>query len=196
MIMQQHTNGLLTQRGSTLIIGLVMLLLTSISLVTVYNMTQTSVNIVQNLQSQNNAVDLANSTLEAAISTTRVVNAPGAVFLVGCQDSLNTRCYDIDADGETDVSVELTPDPFCVQSQIIQNNQLNLADPVDASCVISTRTDYGVVGSANQNSLCANSMWEVTAVASDELSSTRQTIRGNYGVRVSTDAVDTSCPIP
>lgn len=184
------------QRGSTLIIGLIMLLLTSISLVTVYNMTQTSVNIVQNLQSQNNAVDLANSTLEAAISTTRVVNAPSAVFLVGCQDALNTRCYDIDADGETDVSVELTPDPFCVHSQIIQNNQLNLADPIDASCVISTRTDFGVVGSANQNSLCANSQWEVTAVASDALNNTRQTVRGNYGVRVSTDAVDTSCPTP
>lgn len=182
------------QRGSTLIVGLIMLILTSISLVSVYNMTQTSVNIVSNLQNQNTAIDLANSTLEEAISNTRMVNAPSAVFLVGCDNSLNTRCYDINGDGANDVSVELTPEPFCVQSQIIQNNQLDLADPVDASCVISTRTDYGVVGSANQNSLCANSMWQVTAVATDEVSNARQTVRGNYGVRVATDAVDTSCP--
>lgn len=192
---RSHLNGFVqVQRGSTLVIGLVMLLLTSVSLVTVYNITQTSMNVVQNLQSQNNAIDLANSTLEAAISNTRVVNAPNAVFLVGCQDSLNTRCYDIDGDGSDDVTVELEPEPFCVQSQIIQNNQLNLADPIDASCVISTRTDYGVVGSANTNSLCANSLWEVTARASDIVTNTNQTVRGNYGIRVSTDAVDTSCP--
>ncbi len=184
------------QHGSTLVVGLIMLILTSISLITLYNTTQTSVNIVNNLQNQNAAVDLANSTLEEAISNTRVVNAPSAVFLVGCDDSLNTRCYDINGDGNNDVSVQLTPDPFCLQSQIIQNNQLDLTDPVDASCVISTRTDFGVIGSANQNSLCANSLWQVAAVATDQVSGTNQTVRGNYGVRVSTDAVNTSCPTP
>ncbi|MGJ8668460.1 MAG: pilus assembly PilX family protein [Oceanococcus sp.] len=183
-----------SQRGATLIVGLIMLMVTSVSLMSLYNYSKISFEIVQNLQSESIAVDLANATLEGAISTTRVVNAPSAVFLLGCDGFQNSQCFDIDADGRNDVVVQLNPQPFCVQAQIIQNRQLNFDSAEDEPCIVSATTDFGVIGAASDNSLCSSSLWEVTAVATDAVTQSNQSVTGDYAVRVATANVLTSCP--
>lgn len=181
------------QRGATLIIGLIMLTMTTVALIASYNMSNTSSVIVHNLQAENMAVEAASSTLESAISTTRIVDAPGAVFLVGCSGVQNARCFDINGDSVDDITVSLTPDPFCIQFQIIQNFQLDVAVAEDQGCVLGAGTDLGTQGAVTQNSLCANSLWQVTAVASDILTSSNQTVAGNYAVRVPADSVASFC---
>ncbi len=184
----------LREQGAVLVIGLIMLLLLSLMVVASQTAGRTSLMIVQNLQNQIIALDLANSTLEEAISSPRLVNAPAAIFVPGCNGVVNTRCFDLDADGVMDVSVALQPQPFCIQAQTIQNSQLNLDDPEEAACLFALPVDPGIQLGVSNDSLCAMSMWEVTAVATDAVTGARQTVVGHYAVRVATDSIATSCP--
>ena len=183
--------GLARQSGATLIVGLIMLLMTSVSLIAAYNMTQTSQIIVQNLQSESTATDLANSTLESAISTTRLVNVPNAVFLVACGGTQNAQCYDINGDGGLDVTVTLTPDPFCIRDRVIPNGQLNL--PAQSACLVGGNPQFGIAGAANQDSLCADTLWEVSAVANDVLTGTTERVTGHYSIEVSAASAASFC---
>lgn len=183
-----------TQRGSSLIIGLIMLFMTTVSLVAAYNMSATNVSIIKNLQDRELTVDLANSTLEAAVSNARLVQNPDAIFVNGGGGASNTQTFDINLDGEDDVVVTIDPPPFCLQSRTIQNASLDVTNPEDAGCVVSGIGNFGVAGSGSQNSLCAGSTWQVNAVATDAVTSTSQTVTGFYSIRVPTDSVDSFCP--
>lgn len=182
------------QQGATLIVGLVMLMVTVVSVLSLYNFSRMSLAVVQNMQNENVAVDAAAAALEAAISTTRIVNAPSAVFLEACDGVANSQCFDVDSDGSNDIVAQLTPNPFCVQAQIIQNSQLDLNDPADKPCITGSSTEFGVSGSVSNNSMCATSQWEVNVVANDALTETVQSVTGYYAVRVPTTSVQTSCP--
>lgn len=181
-----------TQQGSSLIIGMIMLFMTTVALTAAYNMSSVNLSVVQNMQDQNLAIDLANSTLEAAVSTDRLVNTPDAVLLGSC--GLNRQCFDVNNDGTQDVTVELTPAPSCLQSRTLQNAALDVSDPEDAGCLVAGIGSFGVEGAEIQNSLCAGSVWQVTAVATDEVTQSRQTVSSLYSIRVSTDSVDSFCP--
>ncbi len=182
------------QQGSSLIIGMIMLFMTTVALVAAYNMSSTNVTIIKNLQDRELAVDLANSTLEAAISSNRLVSTPDAIFNNAAGGASNTQVYDINLDGVTDVVVTIDPPPSCLQSQTIQNAALDVTDPEDAGCMVAGIGNFGVTGSGTQNSLCAGSTWQVTATADDEVTGARQTVSGFYSIRVSADSVDSFCP--
>src|SRR3546814_20856284 len=80
----------------------------------------------------------------------------------------STKCYDINGDGTDDIEVALTPSPTCVNWQNIQNSSLDLSDADDAACATGATQQFGVEGAPTGNSLCANSMWEITAQSSDK----------------------------
>lgn len=182
-----------TQQGSSLIIGLILMFVTTISLVAAYNMSSTSVYIIKNLQDREIAVDLANSALEESITTNRLVSTPDAVFDHPGGAS-NRMSFDINADGVDDVVVDLTPAPTCLSTHAIKNAALDVRNPDDAGCALSGMGNFGVVGSGSSNSLCAGSTWQVNAVATDTVTATEQTVTGFYSIRVSADSVDTFCP--
>lgn len=183
-----------SQRGSSLIIGMIMLFMTTVALVAAYNMSSTNVSIIKNLQDRELAIDLANSTLEAATSTDRLVKTPDAIFNNAAGGTSNTQTFDINLDGTDDVVVTLDPLPSCLQSRTIQNASLDVTDPEDAGCVVAGIGNFGVAGSGVQNSLCAGSIWQVTAIGTDEVTGASQTVSGFYSIRVSADSVDSFCP--
>jgi hypothetical protein len=145
------------------------------------------------MQSRNQAVVSAQGTIEEAISTTRFFQNPTLVFLQPCAGS-NTRCYDVNADGKPDITVTLTPNPACVMAKTIPSASLDLSNPEDLGCSIGTSQTFGIVGSASGDSLCANSVWEINAVAVDAITQARATVTQGVAVRVSTDSVATTCP--
>ncbi|HEY0569144.1 MAG TPA: hypothetical protein VGD13_13630 [Xanthobacteraceae bacterium] len=181
------------QRGAVLLIALIMLVLMTLFALTTFNLGKSSLQIVGNMQHRNQAVTSAQSAIEEAISTTRFFQSPSLVFLPTCAGA-NAKCYDINGDGKADVTVTLTPSPFCIVAKTIPNASLDLSNAEDLGCSVGVSQSFGIVGSASGNSLCANSVWEINAVANDSVSQAKATVTQGAAVRVSTDSVAAICP--
>jgi Tfp pilus assembly protein PilX len=181
------------QRGMVLLVGMIMLVLMTLFAVTTFNLGKASLQIVGNMQQRNEAVTIAQSAIEEAISTTQFFLTPGTVFFKTCSGP-NTRCYDINGDGKADITVALTPNPVCIAARTIKNASLNLADTNDMGCAVGTSQSFGIVGSVTGDSLCASSVWEINAVAADAVTQTRAVVAQGVAVRVPTDNVGASCP--
>jgi Tfp pilus assembly protein PilX len=181
------------QRGITLLVALIMLVLMTLFAITTFNLGKSSLQIVGNMQQRNQAAGAAQSTLEEVVSTTQFFQNPTMVFVKPCAGA-NTRCVDINGDGKPDLIVSLTPTPFCLTAKTIKNAALNLSNPEDAGCSIGTSQSFGIVGSATGDSMCAESLWEINAVAVDAVTQARASVTHGVTVRVSTDSIGTSCP--
>lgn len=182
------------QRGMALVVGLILLALMTVMAITGFNIGRTSLDIVGNMQARQEVIAAANSAIQEAISTTRLFQAPGAVFLDPCDNTANTRCYDTNGDDVDDISVVLDPQPVCIQAQTIPNAALDLAQANQSGCATGVGQTFGVEGTATGSSLCANSVWEIVAVATDLVTAAEITITQGAAVRVSTDDVGTHCP--
>lgn len=180
------------QRGATLVVALVMLVLLTLLAVSSFHLGKGSLEVVGNMQSRNQAVAAAQSTIEQAISSTQFFQNPAAVFDEPCGGA-NTRCFDINGDGSNDITVALTT-PACIKAVSIPLASLNLADAADAACTLGTSQSFGVAGVPTGNSLCADSVWELNAVATDDITEAQATVTEGVAVRVSTDDVAASCP--
>lgn len=181
------------QGGMALIVGLILLALMTVMALTTFNIGRTSMEIVGNMQARQAAVTAANSAIQEAVSTVRLFQAPGTIFLAPCNNVANQKCYDINGDGNTDITVTLTPQPTCVQSAAINTAMLNPANQEDRNCATGAGQTLGIKGSSTGSSLCANSVWEVTAVAVDAVTEAEVKVTEGAAVRVSTDDVGTTC---
>lgn len=182
------------QRGLALVMGLLLLMLITILAVTGARLSRSNLAVTGNMQLQDEMVASANSVIQEAISTVRVFQNPDAILLDPCGEQQNTRCVDIDADGADDITVQLNPAPSCVVVRTIPNRDLNLADPDDLGCALGIPQSLGVQGSTTGNSLCADSIWEVSALATDVNMGAQARVTEGVSIRVSVDDVDSSCP--
>jgi len=190
--MKQPVRG--KQRGMALVVGLILLALMTVMAITGFNIGRTSLDIVGNMQGRQEVIAAANSAIQEAISTTRLFQAPNAIFLNPCAGP-NTRCFDTNGDDVADITVTLTPAPTCIQAQTIPNAALNLNQPNEAGCATGVGQTFGIAGTATGSSLCANSVWEITAVAIDLVTEAQVVVTEGTAVRVSTDDVGTHCPV-
>jgi Tfp pilus assembly protein PilX len=184
------------QRGMALVVGLIMLTLMTLLAITSFNIGRTSLEIVANMQQNAGAIRAANSAIEEAISTTRLFESPDSVFLTPCAGA-NTRCYNLYSDDPNDgftITVALTPKPVCVQAQKLLNANLDVKNGDDFGCITGAGQVFGIEGVKSGESLCANSVWEINAVATDPLTQTQATVTEGAAVRVSSAIVETSCP--
>jgi Tfp pilus assembly protein PilX len=183
------------QRGMALVIGLILLALMTLMAITSFNIGRTSLDIVGNMQARQDALIAANDAIQEAISTVRLFQAPTAIFLNPC-GAPNTRCFDVNNDGTNDITVTLTPAPTCINAQIIPNASLDLADGSQTGCATGAAQTFGIEGTATGSSLCASSVWEITAVARDAVTEAEVVVTSGAAVRVSTDDVGTTCASP
>jgi Tfp pilus assembly protein PilX len=181
------------QNGMTLLVALIMLVLMTLFAVTSFNLGKSSMKIVGNMQQRSQATVSAQSAIDETISNTYFVTNPSSVFAVPCTNP-NTRCYDINADGIQDITVTLAPAPFCNSAKTIKSATLNLSNPDDLGCSIGVSQSFGIAGSVSGDSLCANSMWELNAVATDNVTLAQATVTQGVAVRVSVDSVAATCP--
>jgi Tfp pilus assembly protein PilX len=166
------------QRGATLLIGLIMLVLLTLRVVTAFNLSRSNLKAVGNMQTHNEAVATARSAVEEVLSKTDFSVNPTAAFGTG-----NTKTYDLNGDGTADVSVSLVPQP-CIKSY-----QILPVDPNDTTalgCASSVQQNFGIAGSATWGAQCADIVWEVTAVATDNVTGANATV--GQGILVRQDA--------
>lgn len=194
------------QRGATLIVALILLILLTLFAVTSFNLGKSSLQTVGNAQHRNEAMAAAQQAVEEAVSTTRLFQTPDTVILgdPACNGgAANTKCVDVNGDNVADITVKLNPDPVtnnpgpptCVSARPILNSELDTSLPNDAGCAIQVNQGgQAVAGSNTGSSLCADSMWEVNAVAEDNLTGAKYSVTQGVGVRVATDDIATTCP--
>ncbi|HXG29476.1 MAG TPA: hypothetical protein VNJ47_11600 [Nevskiales bacterium] len=189
------------QQGLTLVVGLIMLIMISLAAVVSYNIARTSLDVVGNMQFRNEAVASANSVIQEALSTTRMFETPDTVFLTGLCAGANSRCFDLNKDGVNDITVVLAP-PRCIRATVIPNREFagELASPdflvrqEAMGCVTSGAQELlATVGAAAGESLCAASVWDLVATATDAKTGTSVVVTQGAKVRVGKDDLDAGC---
>jgi type II secretory pathway pseudopilin PulG len=191
------------QRGVTLIISLIMLVLLTIMALTSFNIGKSSLQVIDNAQQQGQVLNAAQTMLNQVVSSPTFTEAPGNVLdNSNCPSALaapaNSRCVDVTGDGKTVVVVTMTPQPLCLQATAIPNSTLNLSSQSseDWGCTVQERGQHGIEGMQEGDSLCANSLWELNAEAKESVSSAKALVTQGVAMRVSKDSVDTACPAP
>lgn len=163
------------QKGATLLIGLIMLVLLTLMAITSFNLGKSNLQIVGNMQFRNETVRAAEEAVEAAIST------PGSVTVA------STSNIDVNADGTPDVSVTITP--TLQQAFVRKNSELKENVASDVACGLQAGQTFGVVGSATGNSLCAATLYDLKVVATEAATSTSVELHQGVSIQVPADTV-------
>lgn len=172
------------QRGVALIVSLIMLLAITLVVVSASNVVQSNLKVVQNMESRDMVRFAAYAALEEAISSGRFTSSPEAIFSESCEVE-NQKCYDFNGDGTDDVTVAVSA-PSCVIVQPIKNSELDVFNSAaDASCFLPPAA----------YSMCANSVWEFEATATDAVTGAEVVVRQGVGVLTTLNLIDTACPL-
>jgi Tfp pilus assembly protein PilX len=142
------------QRGATLIVGLIMIVLITLIVVNAFNLTSSNLKSVGNMQVHDEAVAAVNQAIE------QVIASPFAIAPVA-----STFQIDIDKDGTNDYTVVVAV-PTCTKAWVEAS-----ADPSDVE-----------LGSAMSSSSTWNTEWDIDASATH--AATGASVRIRQGTRV------------
>jgi Tfp pilus assembly protein PilX len=183
------------QGGVTLVMALIMLVLLTLVALTTFNLSKSNLQVVGNMQQRDQAVAAAQEVIEEAISTARFSNSPTDILANPCGEA-NQRCVDVNGDGTNDVKVTITPQPTCLMAPLIRQDALNIEDPEDLTCSNGGGQNFGTPGAVDANSSCANSNWEINAVAADMQTGASVNVTQGVAARIKRDDVVNNCPMP
>jgi Tfp pilus assembly protein PilX len=187
------------QRGVTLILSLIMLVLLTIVALSTFNIGKSNLQIVDNAQQQSQAQNASQAILDQVVSTPSFVENPAAVLdnsncPAGVAAPPNSRCVDVNGDSKTVVVVTLSPQPTCSRVKIVLATDLNVAEKEDLGCALGEQQNFGTEGVTTNMSLCSESLWEISARATEPVSRAEALIERGVSMRVSNDSVATACP--
>jgi Tfp pilus assembly protein PilX len=128
------------QRGSTLVIALVLLVLLTLTAISAMNSSSSSIQIVGNAQFREEANAAAQQAIESVISNSNFQTAAPA-----------PQNIDINGDGNNDYAVTFNPAPSCVSYVPVTTSDTN----VPKIC-------FGSIGT-----LCYWTVWDITAQVTD-----------------------------
>ena len=193
------TTPIRRQRGTTLVIALIMLVLLSLFAVSSLNTANTNLKVVGNMQSRSEALNASQQTIEAVLSTPQFIANPANAVPVPC-GAANTTCTDVTGDGVPDFTTTLLgpepsspAQPTCVTVKPIKNADLVLTSTEDLGCSSGQQQQFGVAGAVTGDSLCSNSIWEIKARTTGVTTGASVTVTQGVGVRISSDDAGTSC---
>lgn len=187
--------GAVRQRGFTLVVGLILLVLFTLIAVASLNLSRGSLQVLDGMQQRTQSQTAAQLALDQVISGTLFASSPGAVFSSNnCASGTtvaNGICVDVNGDGKTIVQVALNPQPRCLTTSPVALSSLNLALASDQNCV-ATPTNVG--GTLITTSFCADSVWDVNATTTDPVTAAQITVDEGVAVRIRQDDASTYCP--
>jgi len=136
------------QRGATLFVGLIMLLLLTLHAIATLHTGSTQLRIAGNAQDRRAVEAAADGVLGATIATATFADDPAAA-------AGGTRSIDVDGDGSADFDVALAAE--CRAVRPLPPVSIDGAGEDDAACISSA--------SLNGGSLCMQTQWDVQAIA-------------------------------
>jgi len=190
------------QRGATLVIALIMLVLLTLFAISALNTSTTNLKVVGNMQARTEAFNAAQQGIDTVISRTDFVTAPAAAVVNPC-GAANQLCIDKDGKPTTILAdsyytTKITGAPFdlvkpaCITVRPIKSSELILSIPEDQDCSVGVKQQFGVAGATSGDSLCANAVYQITAETT-AISGAKATVTQGIGIRISTDDMATSC---
>jgi Tfp pilus assembly protein PilX len=187
------------QRGTTLVVALIMLVLLTLFAVSSLNTAKTNLKVVGNMQSKNEALNASQQAIESVLSTPQFIADPANAVINPC-GAPNTLCTDVTGDGIPEFTTKLLgPEPAspakpaCVTVKPIKNQDLVLTNPEDLGCSAGQQQQFGVAGAVTGDSLCSNTIWEIKAQTTEATTGATATVTQGVGVRVSIDDAGSSC---
>ncbi|MES2901810.1 MAG: hypothetical protein V4723_18940 [Pseudomonadota bacterium] len=181
------------QQGLTLIMALIMLIVITLLALTSFNLGKSNLLVVSNMQQREEAGAAAREVIEEVISSNRFTQASNSALISPCNGVANSRCIDTNGDGSADVTVQLTPKPGCVKAKVIRNSEIDVTNDEERECLLGASANTGIEGASTGASMCSNSVWEVTAVATDNRTESKVTVVQGVAVKVPTDDVQSNC---
>ena len=136
------------QRGATLLVGLIMLLLLTLHALASHTTGSTQLRIVGNMNERQSARAAASEAIEQVLSSSEFVTRTAAVAAAQ---------VDVDTDGQGSSDFRVTVIPTCTAALPVRALELDPDSADDRQCVAGTA--FG--GSA----LCVTSHWNLQAVA-------------------------------
>ena len=180
------------QRGTTLVIALIMLVLLTLFAVSSLNTANTNLKVVGTMQARAEATNAAQDTIERVLSTPQFIANPANAIPNPC-GSANRACTDVTGDGTPEFITVLDPVPACITVTPIKNSDLKLTNPEDLGCSAGQQQQFGVAGAVTGDSLCSQTVWQIRAKTTDNNTGATATITQGVGVRISADDAGTSC---
>jgi Tfp pilus assembly protein PilX len=177
------------QRGATLIVSLIMLLLITALALSSFTLGKSNLQIVGNMQQRNQTYAAAQAAVATVVSSIQFTVTPANAIPVPCNGMANTTCASVNGSTNNDINVAVTP--TCDSIQPIPVTQLDYANPNDAGCLLGAPQNSGISGAANNNSMCSNSVWDIQASATDAMSGANYVVDQGVTVRVSNTTI---CP--
>ena len=178
------------ERGATLFMSLIFLVLLSLFAVSAFNSSTGGARIVSNTQVRQEVIAAAQKAIGDIVSSTAFSTAPA---LVGATPVL----VDINGDGAADYTVTVTPQPKCYRTTVIKSTTLDPSSASDLACIQSSTVGGSGFDSPDSavtagNSLCATTEWNIRAQVNDPKSNTKATLNQGVTVRaLATDAAST-----
>lgn len=178
----------ISQRGATLVIGMIMLVLVTLFVLAAINMSTINLRVMGNEQARNEAVAAAQQAVEQVASVDFTKNPPTTT-------SPTTVSVDVNGDGTADYTATVTA--ACLNSVPVKSTELNPDDPVnDGPCYISTSAGLsGTSGGAGSgDTYCSATQWDVNASVVDATANTTGTaVTLHQGVSKRIATGDTAC---
>jgi hypothetical protein len=171
-----------SQRGVTLVIAMLFLVIVSLFAVSSFNSSTTNLRITGNMIARQEAVAAAQSVIEETISNTLFSTNPTAV-------AAGNYSVDLDGDGVADYYPRFSPAPFCQRARALKAMELDPSDLGDLACMTSGVVAHSgldtpdLAGTAG-DSLCANTEWNLRVQVNDDRTGTRVGVTQGIGVRV------------
>ncbi len=170
-----------SQRGVTLFVALVLLVMVTLLAVSSFRVSNTNLKVIASMQGKGEAVAAANAALEEIISSAAFAEDPAAVAAA-------PHIVDLTGTGRDEFDIKLTPVPVCLKARPTNPAELDIAKPADRPCFGSA-----LVGQAQLATSCAETIWEVNAVAKDTVTGAETTVRQGLSMRTSATEALSSC---
>jgi Tfp pilus assembly protein PilX len=194
-----------TQRGATLVIALIMLVLLTLFAISALNTSTTNLKVVGNMQARTEAYNAAQQGIDTVLSRTLFVDTPADAVVNPC-GAANQLC--IDKDGKPTAilansyyTTKISGAPFdpvkptCITARPILNTELVLSKPDDLDCAVGYKQGGWAMGAPPGNSLCANAVYQITAETT-AVNFAKATVTQGVGIRVSTAKMEEQCVSP
>jgi hypothetical protein len=177
-----------SQRGTSLLVGLVMLVLLTLMAISAFESSNVNLRVVGNMQARQETLSAAQTAIETLLSSAAFIKiaSPPPAVVVG----LNGANY----------SVAFSPVPTCVSTVDIPTEDLDPLNAEDFKCIPSAAIQQSgilITGAPLPPSYCSNTRWKVTASATDQTAGTTNavtTLEQGVAVRVSKAKALTNCP--
>ena len=159
--------SLRAQRGATLVVGLIMLVLLTLVVTSAFMLSTGNLRAVGNMQFRNEAIAAANKAIEQVLGSP-FTNDPAAAA-----ESIDV---DIDNDGNTDYVVDIA-EPECIRATVASPN---------------APSSLSLPGMSSASSW--NTVWDVVADVDDAVSGAQIRIRQGVRVLLTQSQKDAVCP--